>query len=387
MGKNVADLYNFAGDSSAVEQRFYAKLESTRGQLQAPVGADFFFTLAGGSVEFQQPYEVSPHRSGRHNNNIIKKKKETTFSFSTYFNINESLGSFSAAEIDTATKLLWKSLLGKETVGGSSIAYQATTPDLTFSLYEVGDRWARQTPGAFVMGGNVQLPGNGEATVEWSGNGKTVYYAGIGKSTIDNDGANTVTLQSGEGELFDVGAIVMLVESDGLTRSADTPDGSPRTITAINGDVITLSGAALADADGSVTPLYLSYYEPATPVAIDNPVTGLTGSMTVAGLTHDCFRNFGLNIQNNHELVDYCYGSDSLAGSLFVPGARVNMEVTLEMNLNKETLKFFNRVKSFEAQDLLAVLGAASGRRAEFDLPKVIFNVPSFAVPETGSLS
>jgi len=386
MGKNVADLYNFAGDSSAVEQRFYAKLESTRGQLQAPVGADFFFTLAGGSVEFQQPYEVSPHRSGRHNNNIIKKKKETTFSFSTYFNINESLGSFSAAEIDTATKLLWKSLLGKETVGGSSIAYQATTPDLTFSLYEVGDRWARQTPGAFVMGGNVQLPGNGEATVEWSGNGKTVYYAGIGKSTIDNDGANTVTLQSGEGELFDVGAIVMLVESDGLTRSADTPDGSPRTITAINGDVITLSGAALADADGSVTPLYLSYYEPATPVAIDNPVTGLTGSMTVAGLTHDCFRNFGLNIQNNHELVDYCYGSDSLAGSLFVPGARVNMEVTLEMNLNKETLKFFNRVKSFEAQDLLAVLGAASGRRAEFDLPKVIFNVPSFAVPETGSI-
>ena len=303
MGKNVADLYNFAGDSSAVEQRFYAKLESTRGQLQAPVGADFFFTLAGGSVEFQQPYEVSPHRSGRHNNNIIKKKKETTFSFSTYFNINESLGSFSAAEIDTATKLLWKSLLGKETVGGSSIAYQATTPDLTFSLYEVGDRWARQTPGAFVMGGNVQLPGNGEATVEWSGNGKTVYYAGIGKSTIDNDGANTVTLQSGEGELFDVGAIVMLVESDGLTRSADTPDGSPRTITAINGDVITLSGAALADADvlnlSSRTSnlllwvIQLTYFDAHTS-PIPNPLSAMAGQNVLNKLQHIPPINFAL---------------------------------------------------------------------------------------------
>lgn len=386
MAKNYADLYNFVGDSSAVEQRFYAKLESTRGQLQAPAGTDYFYTLAGGTVEFQQPYEVSPHRSGRHNNNIIKKKKETTWSFSTYFNINELLGAFSASEIDTATKLLWKSLLGKETVGGSSVAYQATTPDLTFSLYEVGDRWSRQLPGSFVMGGNSSAPGNGEAMTEWTGNGKTVYYAGIAKSVVDNEGGNTITVGTDEGELFDVGAHVMIVKSNGTTRSTDTPDGTPRTITGISGDVITVSGAALADADGSSTPIYLVYYEPASPTAIDNPVTGLQGSMTVAGLTHDCFRNFSLNIQNNHELVDYCFGCDSLCGSLFVAGARVNMEVTLEMNLNKETLKFFKRVKNFESQDLTVVIGAAAGRRVEFALPKVIFNVPAFAVPETGSV-
>lgn len=387
--KNFADLYNFVGDSSATAKGVFVKAETTRGQLIAPGSTDFLYVLGGGSVEFSQPYEISPHVTGdRHNNNIIKKKKETTWSFSTYFNINELLGAFAATEIDLAFRTLWKSLLGKETVGVSALTYVATQPDITFSIFENGDRWARQVPGAFVQGGNIQLPGNGEATVEWTGDAKTSFNAGIGMSLADNDGGNTVTLEAGEGELFDVGALVMLVEADGVTRSADTSSGSARTITEINGDVITLSGTPLADADGSgvSAPLYLCYYEPATSVAIDNPVTGLVGSMTVAGLNHDCFRMFGLNIQNNHEKVDYCFGCDSLCGSLFVAGSKVNMEVTLEMNLNKETSKLFKRAKNFESQDLEINLGDELGRHVQFLLPRVIFNVPSFAIPESGSI-
>lgn len=385
MSKNYASIYNSTNDSVALDQRFYLKLEAVKGQLTAPLDADFLFTLGGGSVSFSQPFESSSHRSGRHHTDIIKKKKETSWSFSTYFNINEALGSPVSTEVDAGTRLLFKSLLGSENVSAGAVYNTSVAPDLTFSLYEVGDKWSRQCRGAFVMSGNMQFPGNGEAMTEWSGNAVEALLVGIGKSTVANS-ANTVTLQTGEGDYFRVGALVMIIEANGTTRSADTPAGSPRTITAISGDVVTLSGAVLADADGSTNPVYLSYYEPASPTAINNPVTGLVGSMSIVGLPSQCFRSASVNINNEHELVDYCYGSDSLSSPFFVPGSRVTAEVSIEMNLNKDTIAFFNRVQDFEAQDLQIVLGSSTARHLEVDLPKVRFPVPEFSVPDTGSI-
>jgi hypothetical protein len=55
--------------------------------------------------------------------------------------------------------------------------------------------------------------------------------------------------------------------------------------------------------------------------------------------------------------------------------------------LNEETLKLFNRIQEeFEAQDVTIVLGEAAGRRYRALVPKVQFSVPSFAVPDTGSI-
>lgn len=389
MAKNYADIYNSSNDSIALEQRWYVKEETTRGELAAPTDSDFFYTLGGGSIEFTQPFESSPHRSGRHHTSIIKKKKECSFSFSSYFNIDSALGAASTAEIDPAMRVLFKSLLGKEDTT-TGLKYTATIPNLTFSLFECGDKWARQARGGFIMGGNMQFPGDGEATVEWSGNAKDALYLGIGKSVTDNNGGNTVTLATGEGDLFKkaIGGMVMIIEANGTTRSADTPNGSPRTIVSVAGDVVTLSGAALADADGSGlnAPVYLSYYEPATPTAINDPQTGLVGSATITSIGTVCARSIGINIQNDHELVNYCYGSDALETPFYVPGSRLTAEVSMELNLNADLLAFFNRVQNFEAQVVEIILGAAAGRRLDIDMPKVFFPVPSFAVPDTGSV-
>jgi hypothetical protein len=388
MAKNYADLYASGNDSIALEQRFYAKLEASRGSLIAPTNADFFYTLDGGSIAFAQPFESSPHRSGRHNTGIIKKKKTCSFSFSTYFNIDESLGSPSTAEIDPAIQLLYKSMFGKQdNTGGSPVFTSATPPDLTFSLFEVGDKWSRQARGCFVQGLNLNFPGNGEAKMEWSGAGAESVMIGIGKSITAN-ATNTVTVGSGEGDRFAIGGLVMVIKSDGTTRSTDTPAGLPRRILSIAGDVITLSGANLVDSDGSGsgTPVYLSYYEPSAPVAINNPVTGLVGSMSVASTTVDCFRNVTLALTNNHELVDYCYGMDALSTPFFVPGSRINGQLTVETNLNDEILALFNRVTQFEAENIHLVLGSASGRRFDLTVPKVQFPVPAFSLPTSGSI-
>ena len=386
MSKNYADIYNSGNDSISLEQKFYLKEETVRGEMIAPVGADFFFNLPGGQISYEQPFESSTQRSGRHHNNIIKKKITSAWNFSTYFNIDvaEIQGT---TELDPALRVLWKSLMGKEATATGVVYDASVAPDSTFSLFEVGDQWARQAPGAFVQGGNIQLPGDGEATIEWSGNAKTAYMVGIAQSTAVN-AANEVTLSPGEAERIPQGAMVMIIKDDGVTRSTDTPDGSPRKITTSNTttDVVTVDGAVLADSDGSSDPIYLCYYEPETPVAIDNPVTGLIGSVSIVGLSSQCFRNLGVNIQNNHELVDYCYGEDGLGGKLFVPGDRMTAELSLNLNLNHDVVEFFNRKTRFQAENISAILGDSTTRHFQLEIPKAFFMVPSFSVPDTGSV-
>ena len=208
---------------------------------------------------------------------------------------------------------------------------------------------------------------------------------GIGKSVTAN-AANVITLATGEGKRMKVGGLVMVIKSNGTTRSTDTPSGSPRTITVVSGDLITVSGAVLTDSDGSVTPVYLCYYEPTGKTGIDNPVTGLIGSASIVGLSDQCIRSATIACTNSHELVNYCFGEDSVAGSIFVPASRFNAEWTIEMNLNAEVVGFFNDLLSFTAKDITLVLGDAAGRRLQVLAPKVIFNVPTFSLPDTGSI-
>lgn len=384
--KNFASLYASENDSSALEQSYYLKLETQRGTLIAPTGSDFLYTLAGGSIEYTQPIESSPHRTGRHHNDIIKQKKELNWTLPLLFNIDETLGAAASTEIDTAVRLLWKSLLGYEDTSAGAVYNASIDPAVTFSIFEVGDKWAKQAMGCFVNGANLTFPGDGNSQVEFSGMGKEALLVGIGKSTVNNN-ANTVTLQTGEGKRFKVGALVMGIKANGTTRSSDTPSGSPRTVTNVAGDVVTLSGAPLTDMDGSSTPVYLCYYEPATKTAISNPVTGLVGSVTISGLASGaCVRSASISISNDHEAQNNCYGHDSLHGSYFIPANRMTATLSLELNLNSELVEFFNSVQEFTAQDIQLVLGNSSGRHLLVDMPRVIFPVPSIPVPETGSI-
>lgn len=388
MAKNYAAVYNNENDSSSLEQSFYLKLEATRGTLTAPVGADFFFTLAGGSISFSQPQESSPIKTGRHHSTTILKKKEMTWTIPSYFMINTALGAPAAAEIDPAKRLLYKSLFGYEDATAGAVYDSREDPSVTFSIFECGDLWAHQARGCFVNNATFNFPGDGEATEEWSGAGAEAFLVGIGQSVANNNGGNTVTLAVGEGDKFPVGCMVMIIEADGLTRSADTPTGSPRFVTAVVGDVVTVSGAPLADADGSGVglPVYLSYYEPTGKVAINNPITGLVGSVTIVGLADTCLRNASITVANDHELVNYCFGEDALHGSYFVAANRVTTTASIEMNLNHEVLKFFNNIQQFVPQDMTLILGNALSRHLEVTMPKIQFTVPEFAVPETGSI-
>ena len=388
MAKNYASIYANTGDSSSLNQRFYLKQETVRGVLEVPAAADYFFALSGGALNFSQPIESSPHRSGRHNNNVIKQKKALEWSLPTYVNIDTSAAA-GTSELETALRVLWKSLLGKESTSGGVSYDSSEDPSVTMSIFEIGDKWAKQAYGCFVDSCEISLPGDGQSQLNWTGMGVESYLVGIGKSTVDNDGGNTITLQSGEGKRFPVGGRVMIVEADGSTRSADTVAGSARKVTSVTGDVVTVDGSAFDDADGSGTPIYLCYYEPVMvgTEGIDNPQTGLQGTFTSTSIPgNPCVRSASVKITNGHEIVNYCWGTDAASGSIFVPASRLEVDVTIEMNLNSEMVELYNAVQQFEAQDLNFKLGDTASRYLEIDIPRAIFNVPSISVPENGSI-
>lgn len=389
MAKNFADIYNDTSDSIALEQKFFIKEESQRGTFVAPIGSDFIFSISGGTINFSRPVESSPHRSGRHHTTPIEKKSSTEWTLPTLFNIDTAVGAPGVTEIDTGIRLLNKSMFGKEDTAAGPLFTTATVPNTTFTLLENGDKWAIQAVGAFVESANMSFPGDGEAMTEWAGSAKNAVHIGVAKTTVDNTGAgpSTITLETGEGLRFKAGGQIMLVEADGLARSADTPDGSPLEIVSISGDVLTVAGA-LADADGSAADIYVTYYEPESPTAINEPLVGLVGSITIAGFTSlDCVRSATINCTNNHELQNNCFGETGLGGSLFIPGGRFTAELSLEINLNAELLELINKIRDdLTGEDIQLILGDAAGRHLEVNLDKVIFSVPEVSVPDTGPI-
>jgi len=385
--KNFAALYSGGSDSSALNQSFFLKAEVNRGAMVFPVGTDFLFSLSGGSVNYAQTFISSPHRSGRHNNNIVKEKTSTEWNLPLYLNIKQGVAYGSC--IDVAVKALWTSALGRARDTGTALVYDAAIdPATTFTIFENLDVMAKQAVGCFVNQTEVSLPGDGQAQITFSGNAKTVFHAGIGKSIIDNDAGNTFEfVDAEEVKRFDVGAAVMIVEADGSTRSADTATARKIVSRDEIAGTVTLDGAVLADADGSTNPVYLCYWEPMSSVGIDEPQTGLVGSISIDTLpTLSCVRSATVTLANNHELVDYCYGTDGLSGPLFVPGGRLEATMSVEMNLNAQLVEFMKRIRSFEGHAIELICGDVANRHFKLEMPRVIFQVPAISVPESGSV-
>lgn len=489
MAKNFKAIYEGGNDSSALNQLVFISAEGVglRGVPVAPGQTDFLYVLSGGGINYSQPFESSPHRSGRHNTGVIRQKTTTEWSFSTLLNIlqketsdvNIGLDSAPSNSIDAGVRLLWKSVLGNElnfvagtiadvsAVGtfeaddrsltltaantealklvGKQVVISSTTnnngvfnvvsvssdaktiifaepitdevsaagtiadvvegyrydsstdPSVTMTIFENLDHMAKQASGCFVNQVEISLPGDGQAQLNWSGNGKTVKHAGIGKiKTITAAaGANVLTMEPGDELRFDVGSLVMIVkDSDGVARSGDT--ATARKVTAVNktDHKVTIDGAALTIAT-AVNDL-LCYWEPSTYTGVNAPQTGLVGQISIASLPGlSCVRSATVTLNNNHELSDYCYGTDGLSGALFVPGGRLEATISVEMNLNANLVEFMKRIRDFEAQSLVLVCGpqqsssptvAEEKHHFRVALPKVQFQVPSISVPETGSV-
>ena len=396
MAKNFKDIYDNTGDSISIEQKYFIKEEPASGTLIGPTDTDFVFTTAGGSIDFSQPNDVSDHRSGRHNTDTIKGKKVVDWSIPMYINLDTALGAPGVGVIDTGVRTLWEVALGRELVPGGVTYDAGSTPSKTFSIFENGDKSGVQANAAFVETSTLAIPGDGVPTLTWAGGAADRKRVGVGAFTTDaglhTPGTPQVILDvASEAKRFPVGGLVMIIEADGVTRSADTLNGTYRRIVArdTGTGAVTLDGADLADADGSATTaFFLAYAEPQAPTSINDIQSGLTGSVSIDALggAQDCVRSVTVTMDNQVERVTYCALTGGLGFPYVIYGDRLSVSVDIELNLNHAAIEWLDDLDNFTANDIDIVVGDVAGRHFKIDLPKVEFGPPTVSIPDSGSI-
>ena len=205
-------------------------------------------------------------------------------------------------------------------------------------------------------------------------------------------GTNDIKVGLGEGNRFEVGALVDIVDgTDGNTiiEQARTVSGvsdadSP------NADIVTVSGAALsASAIGD----FLAGHAPEnySPLESSGALLGLKGTFTVAGFTvGNCeLISAEIAIANNYTKKDFVYGTNKICG--YIPDKRRSVTVKLDVLLNKDNFSFYMRNKKFVAEDITITLepndipapsfATSLGRTFEFKMPKVEFSIPPIENP------
>lgn len=338
-----------------------------------------FLLFTQGGLTFTQPAESNEHRSGRFHSGIVKKKKMVEFDFDTYINMSGAAG----ASIDTAVRLLWESLLGTETVNsGVSIDYTQGLPRLFFTAVRVSTIFGEYFTGCYVKGGAMSFPGDGPATMKWTGRGSTSSLSGISQVNGAVSASASVIVNNGETKRYTVDGYVMVVSPDGRTIVAGA-DGTLK-VNAYDDTThtLTLSSAVTVADDGFVVPWDPGAVQQTGRDAIFTDLSGsFKYSQAEAGV---CMTDISLDIQNEHNDRDNCFGSDHNDG--FVAGNRMTATLSATADLSNEHFAKFVRAREFPGFDPEIVLGSTtSGRYLRIRAPKWIPSVPAIELPQNGT--
>lgn len=138
-----------------------AELFLTGGTATAGTGGGNFLFMTKAGLKVSQPFEMSQHRTGRQASNIIKKKIVAEGDIEMYFNMDTTGGS---PNIDTPVEDILENVLGRKTVTGSLIKFDAVDPGSSFlSIQQGNNTFARSFNGCYGKSLKISLPGDGEA--------------------------------------------------------------------------------------------------------------------------------------------------------------------------------------------------------------------------------
>lgn len=340
---------------------------------------DWFWVTKMG-IKHSQEFEMSLHKSGRQASNIIKKKKMLEGDVEMYVN----MGAGASPEIDESVALLLQCVFGQKTVGANSISFDQKQPPSTyFSVLQGNNIFNRVANGCYVKNFTVTLPGDGEATMKFTMKGRESKECSIGKTSALVNNATNVVLVAGEEDNFEENALVMIVDTDGRTVLAGV-DGTLK-VSSINRTTHTLTlNSNITCASGAFVVPWLPHVFGFG--GIDNPVTGLQGSVSFDGgvTTIEEIRSVEISVDPKTEDLDNFYGTDTNRG--YIVGDRSEIAVKVEMVLSASQFKKIQQTRRFESFSMKVVLGPASGRRLEIECPRVLYKIPGVEIPDTGSI-
>jgi hypothetical protein len=340
---------------------------------------DWFWTTKMG-IKHSQDFEISLHKSGRQPSNIIKKKKMLEGDVEMYVN----MAGGDTVDIDDSVALLLQCVFGQKTVGSNSITFDQKQPPSTyFSVLQGNNVFNRVANGCYVKNFTITLPGDGEATMKFTMKGRESKECSIGKVNGIVSASASVILEAGEAGNFEPQSRVMVMDPDGRTVLAGI-DGT-LIVNAVNltTHTLTLSSAVSVADEGFIAPWLPHVFGFG---GIDNPVTGLEGSVSFDGgsTTIEEIRSVEISVDPKTEDLDNYYGTDTNRG--YIVGDRSEIAVKVEMNLSASQFRKIQQSRRFESFSMKVILGPSSGRHLEIICPRVMYKIPGIELPDTGSV-
>lgn len=375
------DFLNRSNVFVGIDQRLWIKTETGGYGRDAtgglfPVAADALEHV-NASIEFNIPREDAQHRSGRSRIVRLSGKKEVSFSYEGYIIPGPPSGA--DPTLPDVHPMLLSAFGSVDETDASKKIYKLTRSSATsFRFLEEGTHFSRLAIGCVADSVTFTLPGDGKAMIKFEGFGQDVVSAGESTAAALGAAVNTVTVQTGEGQRFEEGAYIDIIDKDdGSTRTA-----ASRLITDITGDVITFDGAAVSyDADDIVVGAAPDF----TADSSEDALLGLKGTMSTGSFgTLDCdLLSAEIVLKNNYTQRNMIYGTDSICG--FIADKRRDVSVKLDILLTKDNYDFYQRNKNFIAdsltitlapQEIPAPINAADARTFTFRFGKIEFNIP-----------
>jgi hypothetical protein len=344
-------------------------------------GSDYLF-MQKASFKLGQEIEKSKHRSGRQGASIIKKKKTLEGEIETYVCFDTSGGS---PAIDDPVALLLESALGRKVVSGSEIRFDMAQPSsVYFSALQCNNVFNKKLNGVYAKALTISLPGDGEASMKFSMAGRDSKESSISQASAAGVSTATWTPNAGEAGRHQVGAVVMIVSDDGRTITAGGDGALTVTATDTVGNTNTLSAAQSWPDNSFLVPWAPNVFAPSA--GIDNPVTGLEGSVSFDGgsETIEEIRSAEITIDDKKVDLGEYYGADGNRG--FVIGDSAEIMLKVELNISASQYQKVLATKDFGGFDVKIVLGSASGRRLEMRFPKFIPKLAEVEIPDSGTV-
>ena len=342
--------------------------------------ADFFLYTSGG-INFNQPVESNPHRTGRFHTGIIQQKKVVEFDMDAMLNMSGTAGD----SLDTAIRVLYESMTGKETVvAATSIDYEQDLPNFTFSVVKASTIFAEYFTGAYVKDYTLTAPGDSPVTQKFTGMGSDGSIAGIGQVDGAVVASATVVLNSApfaHAERFTEGARVMVVDTDGRT----VLDGADGTLTISSVDVA-LDTIILSSTIDALDNAYIVFWHPGAvqQTGRDAIFTDLEGSFKFNSSGQEvCATNIELTGVNDHIDLNNCFGDDVNLG--FAAGNRMTWTLSVTLDLSGENIGDLIQSRQFGGLDGDLIIGDPAARNLLVDFRKWIVSVPPIDLPENGT--
>ena len=351
---------------------------NTGTEAAGTAGGDFL-KCTKASLQMQQSFEMSEHKSGRQASNIVKKKKMADGELEMYLNVSTG----GSPSVDTPLDLLLQQVLGKKTTTGSTvIKFDATQPPSKYaSVVQGNNAFGRCGNGLYPKKLTISLPGDGEAKMTMPVKFRDAKYATVAQVNGAVAASATVVVNDGESKGFDVGSRVMAVNADGRTVVAGA-DGSITVDSRTDAShELELSEAITVEDNGFIVPWAPHVFDQ---VGTDNPVTGLQGSVSFDGgsTTVEEIKSVEFDFDPKTSDQDDWYGTDTNMG--FVVGDKAEINVKVEMLLSSSQVQKIVQAKEFTSFNLRVECGPSTGRRLRFNCPKVYFQVPAVPIPDNG---